>query len=305
MLLVPSDRIVLENFAYGDTPTRHSVGRFVDLLVGQPDSFFLSYYKLSFETDIRLLVLRTLLTYLELDGYIKATSPRYESYKIKPLVTSNVILNHFDGERRKFVAGVLSCLTKGRTWFTLNMVVAAKRLETTRERIVKAIEYMVERNWLEVKVSDLVHGYRWLRKIDQPKLLADDLTERLNQREQSEIARLDDVFQLAFAESCQSEHLSSHFGESLPRPCGHCSACVGDGPFVIPPVGKRSIGTAAKTYIDRLAHEYPDHFVTARDRARFLCGLSTPRLVRAKLTRDPNFGICETVPFANVLAEVQ
>ncbi len=304
MLLVPSDRVVLENFAYGDTPTRQAVDRFVDLLAGQPESFFVSHYKLSSETDIRILVVRTLLTYLELEGHLQATSPRYESYKIKPLVTSQTILEHFDGERREFVAGILGSLTKARTWFSLNMVVAAKRLGTTRERIVRAVEYMVEQNWLEVNVTDLVHGYRWLQRIDQPKLLTDDLHDRLMRREKSEIDRLDEVFQLAIAESCLAQQLSAHFGESLDEPCGSCSACVGDGPFVIDEVGEKSIGTAAKTYVNRLAQEYPDHFVSARDRARFLCGLSSPSFVRAKLTRDPNFGVCQGIPFADVLAQV-
>ncbi len=305
MLLVPEDRIVLENFTYGDTPSRHSIGRLIDMLAGQPDSFFVSHYKLSSETDIRILVVRTLLTYLELDGYIKATSPRYESYKIKPLVTSQVILSQFEGERREFVAGVLGSLTKGRTWFTLNMVVTAKRLNCTRERIVKAIDYMVEQNWLEVKVADLVHGYRWLRRIEQAKLLADDLFERLAKREKSEIDRLDEVFEIAIARSCQANQLSAHFGEQRAEPCGQCSACNGEGPLEIPPIANRSIGTSAKTSIDQLARQYPDHFVSPRERARFLCGLSSPSFVRARLTRDPNFGVCERVPFVDVLRQVE
>ena len=167
LLLVPEDRTVLENFTYGDTPSRRSVGRFIDLIAGQPDPFYLSHYKLSAETDIRILVVRTLLTYLELDGYLRATSPRYDTYKIKPLVTSKSILDRFEGERREFLAGVLSSLTKGRTWFLLNTVLTAKKLKVDRARIVKAVEYMSEQNWMEVQVSDLVHGYHWLRKIEQ------------------------------------------------------------------------------------------------------------------------------------------
>ncbi|NNE01272.1 MAG: RecQ family ATP-dependent DNA helicase, partial [Pirellulaceae bacterium] len=231
MLLVPEDRTVLENFTYGDTPSRHSAGRLIERLSGQADQFHVSHYKLSADTDIRILVVRTLLTYLELDGYIQATSPRYDSYKIKPLVTSKAILDQFSGERREFLSGVLSCLTKGRTWFTLNMVVAAKQLQCERERIVKAVDYMAERNWIEIKVADLVHGYRWLRRIDQPKLLADELYDRLVRREVAEIARLDDVFAIARAESCQAMQLSAHFGETSNPPCGRCSACLGDGPF--------------------------------------------------------------------------
>ncbi|MGI9474712.1 MAG: RecQ family ATP-dependent DNA helicase [Rubripirellula sp.] len=303
MLLSADDRTVLENFAYGDTPSRHSVGRLIDLIVGQPEHFHLSHYKISSETDIRILVVRTMLTYLELDGYIKATSPRYDTYKIKPLVTSSSILDQFKGERREFVAGILSSLTKGRTWFTLNTVLAAKKLNVERSRIVKAVDFMSEQNWLDVQVSDLMHGYRKLKPIEQSKTLSDEFHQRLTRREQGEIERLDEVFQIARAESCMAQTLSRHFGEST-DPCGHCSSCVGEGPQSIPEIESRSIGSSAKRVMQELQAEYPDRFTTPRDQARFLCGLSSPSLVRARLTRHPSFGVCDRVPFADVLAQV-
>ncbi len=55
MFVVPEDRVVLENFAYGDTPTRRAIGKLIDLVVGQPDTFHISHYQLSAETDIRIL----------------------------------------------------------------------------------------------------------------------------------------------------------------------------------------------------------------------------------------------------------
>ena len=56
--------------------------------------------------------------------------------------------------------------------------------------------------------------------------------------------------------------------------------------------------------IEELQAEYPDRFTTPRDKARFLCGLSSPSLVRARLTRHASFGVCDRVPFADVLAQV-
>ncbi len=101
-LLVPEDRVVLENFAYGDSPSQRSVARFVELLAGQPDCFYVSYYTLAYETDMRETVVRTLLTQLELAGLLQAIGPRYESYKFKPRISSQQILGHFEGERRQF-----------------------------------------------------------------------------------------------------------------------------------------------------------------------------------------------------------
>ncbi|KAA1261036.1 ATP-dependent DNA helicase RecQ [Rubripirellula obstinata] len=304
LLLNPNDRTVLENFVYGDTPSRHNVGRFIDLMSGQADSFHISHYKLSFETDIRILVARTLITYLELDGYIKATSPRYDSYKIKPLVTSKSILSHFKGEPREFAANLLGCLTKGRAWFTLNTILTARQLKCDRERVIKAIEYMSEQQWLEIQVSDLVHGYRWLRRPDDNKVLADDLFVRLTRREHTEVSRLDGIFDLVKAESCQAAMLSDHFGESLSEPCGQCSSCTGDGPYVIPAPTSRPLGSSVGRVIENLTQQYPDHFTTARDQARFLCGLSSPAMIRAKLTRNESYGVCSGIPFPEVLAQL-
>lgn len=304
MLLVPEDRVVLENFVYGDTPSRHSVGRLIELLHGQADTFHLSHYRTSTETDIRTLVVRTLLTYLELDGYLAATSPRYDTYKIRPLVTSQAILSHFDGERREFISGILSSLSKGRKLFLLNMVVAAKKLNTDRERIIRAIDHMVEKGWLEVQVSDLVHGYRWCNRLTNPKTVADDLFDRLTKRESGEIARLDDVFGMATGAVCLPSRLAQHFGESLSEPCGECSVCLGMGAEPLQPAKTRPLGTSVRSAMSMVAKQYPDHFTTTRDRARFLCGLSSPAFVRARLTKEASFGICNHLPFADVLRQL-
>jgi len=78
-----------------------------------------------------------------------------------------------------------------------------------------------------------------------------------------------------------------------------------EGPWVIPDRDDRSIGSSARQVIDQLTREYPDRFTTAREKARFLCGLSSPGLVRARLTRHASYGVCERVPFAKVMAELE
>ena len=302
--LVPEDRAVLENFTYGDTPTRGAIGRFLDLIAGQSETFHISHYQLSMETDIRVLVARTLLAYLELEGLIRGLAPRYETYKLKPKVTSQQILSHFSGEPREFLSGVLGSLTKGRSWFLLNMAAACRRLGCDRQRVVKAVEHMSERGWVEVQASDLVHGYHKPGSLGDLKLLGDRLHQRLSERERAEVARLDDVFDLAAAKGCLAARLSNHFGERLQQACGRCTSCAGEGPWQIPPVSPRGIGNAAKQAIERLRKAYPDHFADVRNQARFLCGLSGPAFTRAKLTRDPSFGLCERVPFKKVLEEL-
>ncbi|GAA5510846.1 ATP-dependent DNA helicase RecQ [Novipirellula caenicola] len=304
LILVPEDRVTIDNFVYGDTPSRSGVRQMIELLRGNRDEFFVSQYRLSAESDIRISVVRTLLTYLELDGYLQATSPRYEKYKIHPILDFKSILKQVDAPQRPFISAVLSQLTKGRTWFLLNVTLAADRLQTDRKSIVSAIQWMAEQGWIEVKASDLVHGYRWIKEPKNAKRLADKLTEQMVQRETSEVNRLDAVLQLAAARSCQAATLAAHFGDEMKQDCGHCSYCLGEGPFEIPQPSSRSLGGSAARIVDEMIAKYPDRMVTARQRAKFLCGLSTPAMIRSRMTREPHFGVCSEMPFADVLQAV-
>jgi ATP-dependent DNA helicase RecQ len=71
MFVCPEDLHTLENFAYGDTPGLPSVRTLLSEIFTLGDDFDVSLYDLSARHDIRQLVLRTLLTYLELDGYLE------------------------------------------------------------------------------------------------------------------------------------------------------------------------------------------------------------------------------------------
>ena len=79
LLLCPEDMLTLENIAYGDTPAWTSVAGLVINLFSRPDAELeFSLYELSSQYDIHIPVLKTLLTYLELDGYLFERGPRYK-----------------------------------------------------------------------------------------------------------------------------------------------------------------------------------------------------------------------------------
>src|SRR5437764_1393473 len=64
VLVCPDDLPVLQNYAYGDTPDLGAVRGLLAELAGGEDRQELSFYDLAARHDIRLLVVRTLLTYL-------------------------------------------------------------------------------------------------------------------------------------------------------------------------------------------------------------------------------------------------
>ena len=103
LLASPEDVTTLENFAYGDTPTPEAIGSLLDDVLGRGDVFDVSTYELSVEHDIRPLVVRTLLTYLELEGVIEATGPFYGTYKLRFLRPVDAIAGRFDRGRADFL----------------------------------------------------------------------------------------------------------------------------------------------------------------------------------------------------------
>lgn len=300
-LLVPEDRVELENFAYGDTPSLGSVRTFVEFLVGQRENFFVSYYSLAYEADMRDSVVRTLLTNLELSGQLEATSPRYEVYKFKPRLSSQDILKNFKDERRAFAASVLSLAVKRKIWFELNMTQAADRLKCDRSRVVKMLDFFAEKGWIELQASGLVHGYKRLKPITDIEALTQELYQYVLDREIGELTRLEELFQLAMSDECQSAGLSGHFGQPMESACGHCSACEGTIPAELPEPNFANVGDSAISAIQRLRKEHPQHLADTRQQARFLCGLSSPKMSRARLTSNPMFGCCKGIPFDHVL----
>ena len=161
-LACAEDLIPLQNFVYGDTPTDVALGKFTNEIFSHQGEFDVSLYELSSKCDIRPLVLRTLLTRLELDGYLKGGTPFYANYQFKPMLSSAEILSRFEGERQQFIAGLFKQATKNRVWFQIDLEAAAEALSSSRQRLVTALDYLGEQGMLEVKVAGVRNRYTCL-----------------------------------------------------------------------------------------------------------------------------------------------
>jgi ATP-dependent DNA helicase RecQ len=84
------------------------------------------------------------------------------------------------------------------------------------------------------------------------------------------------------------------------EPCGHCGFCLSGRPEAFPPTPPRP--TPRVPDLGELEASHPDALATPRQRARFLCGLSSPRLTAARLSRHPLYGSLAGWPFDQVLA---
>lgn len=304
MLGRDKDRISLENFIYGDTPEPDQVRACIDHILAQPDRFSCSVHELGHEFDMRPLVIKTLLTYLELEGIIRSTGPFYSQYLIRPAKGSAEILARFDPARQEFLRQVFSCCEKRQTWFAIDLDQASEKTGSPRKRIITALDYLEQCGDLNLKVSGARLGFRRLdpgeRDLDA---LREDICQRFMLREENDLKRIDKVTTLVRHPGCKTRFLLTYFGEDLDGDCGHCSFCLGERTAdrqeqeqaLVPP------DSDAIARLDTLRGEHQDAMATPRQTARFLCGITSPRLTKARLSRHDLFGSLAGQRFVQVM----
>src|SRR5712691_2920345 len=183
----PDDVPTLENFAFGDTPTREALaGLLADVLkhpVGA--EFALSEYDVSVRYDLRPLVLKTALTYLELDGVLRQGTPFYAGYRLRPLDAASFedVFSRFDESRVGFLRRLIDTGKPGRTWTTLAPDDAAAALGEERSRIIAALEYLDQQGLVELQPAELRQRYTLVAQPDSQDQLVERLLDRFARRE--------------------------------------------------------------------------------------------------------------------------
>ena len=304
LLASADDVVTLENFSYGDTPTPEAVASLVADVLGRGDVFDVSVSTLSYDHDVRTLVVRTLLTYLELDGVIRSTGPFYTGFKFQPQKPSEEILARFDASRADFLRRVFRQARKGRTWFSLDVAEVSQSIGQPRDRIVAALGYLEELGDLVVEASGVRQGYRMLRMPDDPNALRQSLTARFQTREEHDVERVGRVLRYAEEEGCLTRRLLAYFGEDRPA-CGHCGPCEGIPHRPLPPASHRLPAESDVEPLGRLRAEGHAALAAPRQLARFLCGIASPATTRARLRSHAMFGTFESAPFHDVLSFVE
>jgi ATP-dependent DNA helicase RecQ len=307
LLACPDDVPTLENFAYGDTPTREALTGLLAEVLDHPvgSEFAVSEYELSGRHDLRPLVLKTVLAYLELDGVLRQGTPFYAGYRLRPLgdMTLDEVYRRFDDSRAGFLRRLIATGKTGRTWTTLSPDGAATELGEDRGRILTALEYLDQQGMVELQPSDVRQRYTILALPDPRAELVERLLECFARRERAETGRIEDVLALVTHDGCQVCSLVGYFGETRTEPCGHCSHCLTGRPQRLhEPEPKPPIETTVSAdALATLRHRHSDALGTPRQQARFLAGITSPATTRAKLTKDPLFGSLTEWRFSDVL----
>ena len=340
LLACTDDRIVLDNFTYGDTPTPQAIRHLLDELLSPGASglspgasgtasgageFDISLYDLAQATDIRPLVIETVLTHLELAGVLRPLGSFYASYQFRLLASEAAVLDGHTPDRQAFLKRLLHAGKRGTKWTTLSPDEAAATLDEPRDRILKALTWLADSGHIELKPSGSRQRYRL--EADpagrDPEQLAQSLQESMQElfavRESRDLERLQGVLDFAGHRGCLTRRLLQYFGEEsgdeAVAGCGSCTSCheavsaaagkVGIAPREIPASAVPSITAEQAAAVRSLVAEGRLSLRTPRQLARFLCGLTSPATTRERLGRHASFGVLARVPFAEVLAEAE
>ena len=301
MLACAGDAVTLENFTFGDTPTREAVAGLLGDVFALGEAFDLSVSELSTAHDTRPLVVETLLTYLQLDGYLASTGPFYTEYKFQSTHPLEEVFRKFDGARAEFLKKIFRHTRKAKTWSYIDVHAVAQQLEEPRDRVVAAINYLAEQGDLILQAAGVRHGYRLLTSPGDLDALTDDMAKRFLERESRDVARLGEVLGFAGHQGCKTRRLLGYFGEPFDHDCGHCGWCRNHRPGPLPAPSHAPPGDAERRLVQELRGENHAALASPRQLARFLCGIPSPALSRAKLTRDGRYGALSGVPFREVL----
>lgn len=224
-------------------------------------------------------------------GLIRATTPIYSKYsytsgsRYESTINTNI---------SPASSAIKNAVQKAKTLYHIDVAAAAAASRIPRIDIIRKLNEWNDSQIIELRTAGVINVYRVLKQLPHNKAdiqrIVDTLHVDMEQREQRDLQRTDEVLGVVTGESCFSKKLAAHFGDELPdgkNECGHCSWCLTHRavPLKLPP----------PITFDNDAFLAILKAVPVRDDARFLArvafGISSPRSTIMKLGHgSPIFG---------------
>ena len=296
---------VLENFVYGDTPEPSSINYVLEQIRENTPQWEVMALRLSRDSNIRQLPLKTLLVYLELAKVIEAKYSYFAEYRFKFLQDRSFILNQFQGERRQFIEAIFACSTKAKVWCQVDLEALWMNYQSERSRVVAALDYFHQNGWIELESKQLTDVYSVLPATQNQEATSQHLVELFQSKEQKDIERIHTMLNLFQSSDCLSYQLAHYFADhNAPTQCGHCSVCRGQIASFPQPQQEQPELAHLSAWVDEFVQLSPTAISNAAV-ARFLCGISTPIITQLKASKLRGYGSMANVSFEHVLKQVE
>lgn len=300
----------VENFVFGDTPEYQGIQLVVNdirqSVSGQQVQWEVQINRLSKASNIRQLPLKTLLVQLEILEVLHPLYSYFADFKYKFLQDKKIILLQFEGERRVFLEAIFANTQIKRIWGSLNFDSMYQSYGAERNRVIKAMEYLQQKNYIELETKLITEVYEVNIKNLADSQLVKNLFAYFSDKEEKEIKRISALVRFFELDRCLSSNLSRYFDDyQAPENCGHCSVCrkqvaklTYSHQAILPEI------EVLRAEVESLKQQLlgiSDYTLTLETYCRFLTGMSTPLFARNKVRQLPGFGLCEDSRYGDVL----
>ncbi len=304
IVLANKDNVnILENFIYGDTPEYKDIKKLLNIIQSAGTVWDVRLIQIPTLCNIRMLPIKTLLVYLELENIIRPTHSYYATYRFYLNIDETTIINKFKGERKEFIQEVFKTCNKAKKWWTVDFDNIKQNPKLNRQRIIAALEYFNEQGWLTLEASQMADVFSILKPNFDTEKLALKLYDKFKQKETAEVKRIESMISLFESKNCLSVNLASYFGEKLPlNRCEHCSVCT-SGPIKVaqtnslPNIENYNYTELTQEVAKSLNEDKSPELI-----CKFLCGIYTPKFTTIKAKGMTNFGKLEAYPYQSILA---
>ncbi len=306
ILLANLDNVnILENFVHGDVPEEAGIRAVLKSIPRNGANWEFQPYHLSMHSDIRLLPLKTLLVYLEMMELIKPLHSYFAEYKYTNIKSDEEIISLFKGERRNFVHTIFAHAEKKKKWTTINFNTVAQQYKgAERGRIISAIEYFDEKGYISLSAKQITEVFKVIKVDFDVEYLVTSLHSLFKQKETMELKRIQRMLAFFGSNACLSHSLAAYFGEELPEDrCGTCSVCCSGQVNITRSMPLPPLDDFDYQELTHQLYEQEDA-PSAASVARFLCGISTPWLIKIRAKQMPGFAKLERHRYQDVLAWV-
>ena len=192
--------------------------------------FAVSEYDLSARHDVRPLVLKTLLTYLELDGMLRQGTPFYAGYRLRPIgELARRRLRPLRLRRARTSSPRSSRPARRAALWTTHRPGGGRRRARRGARADRhgARRTSSSRASSSCRPPTSRQRYTLLAHPASTGELLARLAERFDRREQAETARVGAGARARHARRLpDANELAAYFGETRAEPCGHCAHCL-------------------------------------------------------------------------------
>ncbi|NVD07349.1 RecQ family ATP-dependent DNA helicase [Vibrio sp. JPW-9-11-11] len=294
----------LENFVYGDTPERDEIEALLNHALSQGENWEVVISRLSNDTNIRQLPLKTLLVYMEMFALIASQYSYFADYRFKFIQDKTSIISQFDPQRQAFVRALFDCSTQAKVWCQVDFEALWQHFAGERQRAIAALDYFHQKGWIELESKLMTEVYR-VHTLSEPVTnLTDKLWQLFAEKERSDVERIHSLLRLFESQSCLSHALASYFGDTqAPTQCGHCSVCRGQGAQLPDSPIVNVDDQQLALWIEQL-NQRAERPLSNTLKAKFLCGISTPRLSKLKARSLEGFAKMESVRFTQVIERI-